>query len=123
MKEDLKCMPRVYPSNIKMINPRCVYSTNMGVCLYGGLRYSAQNRIILCRIILPLVACVALPYSSTFSHKLHDFQKASLNIKFMFSLYLQPLSENSLILRRIRGGITINVLRYSRKVPLIVGRF
>jgi hypothetical protein len=36
------------------------------------------------RIILPSVACLAVPYFSTLSHKRHDCRKKFLNIKCVF---------------------------------------
>ena len=51
--------------------------------------------------IFSSVACPALHYFSTLSHKLHDFRKKKLlNIKCVFRFSLQPLSETFIILRR-----------------------
>ena len=48
----------------------------MSACLYSCLSYTAfKSHFFLRRIILPSVACLALPYSSTLSHKWHDFRK------------------------------------------------
>jgi hypothetical protein len=49
-----------------------------------------QHAMHMHSIILPYVACLALQYFSTLSHKLHDF---------LFSL--QVMSETFIILRRI----------------------
>jgi hypothetical protein len=72
--------------------------------------------------ILSSVACLAVPYFSTLSHKRHDCRKIywTLNV-FWFSLQL--LSETFVILRRIQRDITINVHRPSREVPVIRVRF
>jgi hypothetical protein len=75
------------------------------------------------RIILSSVACLALPYFSTLSHKRHDFRKKFLNTKCVFWFFLQPLSQTFLILRRIQRDIIIKVHRSSCKVPVIIVRF
>jgi hypothetical protein len=63
------------------------------------------------RIILPSVACLAVSYFSTLSHKQHDFRgKKLVNIKCVFWFYLKLLSENFLILRIIERDV-INVHR------------
>ena len=46
-----------------------------------------------------------------------------LNIKCVFRFVLQILSEIFLILRRIQGGIIVNVHRFSCKVPIILVNF
>jgi hypothetical protein len=76
------------------------------------------------RIILSPVACPAVPYFSTLSHKRHDFQekKKLFNMKCVFWFSLQLLSETFLILRKIQRDI-INVHRSSPKVPVILVRF
>jgi hypothetical protein len=75
------------------------------------------------RIVLLSVVCLALPYFSTLSHKLHDFGKKFLNIKYVFWFFLQLLSETFLILRRIQRDIIINVHRSLCKVPLLLSDF
>jgi hypothetical protein len=76
------------------------------------------------RIILSSVACLAVQYFSTLSHKRHDFRgKKVLNIKCVFWFSLQLLSETFLILRRIQRDIIINVHRSSCKVPLLLWDF
>jgi hypothetical protein len=76
------------------------------------------------RIILSSVACPAVLHFSTLSHKRYGFwKKKLLNIKFVFFYSLQFLSETFIILRRIQLDITINVHRFSCKVPVIVFRF
>jgi hypothetical protein len=75
------------------------------------------------RIILSSVACLAVPFFPTLSHKRHDFQKKPLNIKCAFRFFLQLLSETFLILRRIQRGATVNACVSSSKVPVILVRF
>jgi hypothetical protein len=57
------------------------------------------------RIILSSVACLALPYFSTLSHKRHDFRGGGnvIEHKICVCLFLlQPLSETFLFLRIIQ---------------------
>jgi hypothetical protein len=64
------------------------------------------------RTQLASVACLALQYFSTLSHKRNDFRKKTL--------FPTNLSEIFLILRRIQRDIFINVQRTSFKVPVIL---
>jgi hypothetical protein len=62
------------------------------------------------RIMSSSVACPALPYFYTLSHKRHDFRGKKLpNIKSVFWFSLQMWSETFLILRRTELDIAINV--------------
>jgi hypothetical protein len=50
-----------------------------------------QNTMCMHHIIFSSVACLALPYISTISHKWHDFQKKLLNVKCVFWFPLQHI--------------------------------
>jgi hypothetical protein len=66
---------------------------------------------LLRRIILSSVACLALLYFYTLSHKRHDFhKKCFLNIKCVLT-FSTTSSEVLLILRRIQGNTIINLHR------------
>jgi hypothetical protein len=82
-----------------------------------------QHAMCMHHIILSSVACLALPYISTLSHKWHDFQKKLLNVRCVFWFPLQHLSETFLILRRSHWGSIINGHMLSCKVPVILVRF
>jgi hypothetical protein len=71
------------------------------------------------RIILSSVACLALPYFSTLSHKRHDFQKK--NIEHNACILIRSTTFH--ILKIIARDIIINVHRCSRKAPVILVRF
>jgi hypothetical protein len=75
------------------------------------------------RIILSSVACLALPYLDTLSHKRHDFWEKLSNPKCVFLFSPRLLPETFLILRRIQRDIIISVDRLSCKVPVILLRF
>jgi hypothetical protein len=73
--------------------------------------------------LLSFVACPALQYFSTLSHKRHDFRKRKLlNLKCVFSFSLRSLSETFLMLRRTERDMTINVYWCSCKVPVVFVR-
>jgi hypothetical protein len=79
-----------------------------------------QHAMRMRRIVLTSVACPAVPYFSTLSHKRHDFRGKGLNIKCVFWFSLQLLSQTFLIPRRHQRDITINVHRSSCTVPVIL---
>jgi hypothetical protein len=64
----------------------------------------------MCRIILSTVACLAVTYFSTLSHKRNDFRKNITEDKMCVLIFSTNMSENFLILRRIQRDIIINVL-------------
>ena len=76
---------------------------------------------------LSSVACLALPYFSTLSHKVNYSHGGAggnyLTSNVCFDFLYNILSETFFILTRIRRYIIINVLRYSCKVPVILVRF
>jgi hypothetical protein len=59
------------------------------------------------------VACLALPYFSTLSHKWHDFWKKVIEHKMCVLIFSTTLPETFLILRRIEQDIIINARRSS----------
>jgi hypothetical protein len=74
-------------------------------------------------IILPSVACLALPYFSTLSHNQHDFREKVIERKVCALIFSAILLETFLILRRIERDIIINVHRPSRKLSGILVTF
>jgi hypothetical protein len=72
------------------------------------------------RIILLSVACPAVPYFPTLSHKRHGFRKNVIEHKICVLIFSKLLSETFLILRRIQLDITINVFRSSCHVHVIL---
>jgi hypothetical protein len=75
------------------------------------------------RIILSSMACLALPYFSTLSHKRHGFRKNVIEHKMCVLILSTKLSETFLTLRRIARDIIITVQSSSCKVPVILVRF
>ena len=92
----------------------------VGVCLRAGsFTYPACNAYVPC-CHCGLSGVIEI---STLPHKRHDFREKFLNIKFVFLLYVQILSETFLILRRIKRDIIIKVLAFPSEVPIILVRF
>ena len=83
-----------------------------------------QHARRMCRIILPSVACLTVPYFTTLSYTRQDFREGKMvNKKCVFLFHLQLSSEIFLILRRTERDAVINVQRSKRKVPTILVRF
>ena len=91
----------------------------MCVCVCPSVALVIQLAKQMCCITLSSLACPAIPYFSTLSHKWHYFGKILFNIKWVFWFYLQLLSETLLIQRSIQRDIIINVHRSLHKVPII----
>jgi hypothetical protein len=68
------------------------------------------------------VACLAVPYFSTLSHKVHDFQEKKVTERKMCFGFLYFCPKNFLILRRIQRDIINIVNRFSGEVPDILAR-
>jgi hypothetical protein len=75
------------------------------------------------RIILPSVACLAVPYFSTLSHKRRDFRITFTEHKMCVLIFCTTLSETFPILRRIQRDIIIHVHISSGKAPVTFVRF
>jgi hypothetical protein len=75
--------------------------------------------------ILPTVACPAVQYFSTLSHKLHDFGGGGelLNSKYVFLFPIQLLCETFLILRTERDMIKRMSSGLHVKYPLFLSDF
>jgi len=82
-----------------------------------------QHAKCMSHVILSSVACLALQYFSTLSHKWHDFQKKVTEYKMCVLIVPTTLSETFLILNRNQPDTIINVNRPSHKVPIITVRF
>jgi len=93
----------------------------MCVCVSVGLFSHHAKRMP--RIILWSVACPALPYIFTLSHKWHDFRKKYYSTQNVCFDFLYIFCENFLFLRRIQRDAILNVHRSSCKVPILLVRF
>ena len=100
-----KCCCHARATNVK-------YSACVSGLSYPACKLHAPYYIIICDL-----SC-----STTFFTLFHNtiFWKTLLNIKRVFWLSLQPLSETSLILRRFWWDIITNVHMSSHTVPIIV---
>ena len=78
-------------------------------CVFVAL--GIQHAKCMRRIILSSVACPAVQYFSTLSHKQQDFrgEKKLLNIKCMLQVSLKLLSETFFIIRRTERDVIKNV--------------
>jgi hypothetical protein len=74
------------------------------------------------RIILSSVACLAVPYFSTLSHKPAQFSRKFIGHKMCVLVFSTTLSKTYLILRRIERGVIINEYRSLGKVPVTLVR-
>jgi len=89
----------------------CVCVCVCVVCV--ALEIQHAKRVL--HIILPSVACPALPNYSTLPHKEYDFRrkKKLFDIKCALLFALQLVSETYFTLRRIQRNIVINLRKYS----------
>jgi len=69
--------------------------------------------------ILSSVACPAVQYFSTLSHKRHDFRKTVTEHKMCILIFSTILSETFLILRRSERQLIATVHTFPSKVPVI----
>jgi hypothetical protein len=109
---------------------RCVCITIVAVEKQTSITHSEflsvalviQHAMCMPHIILSSVACLALPYFSTLSHKRHNFPKKVMEYKMCVLVFLQLLSETFLILK-IQRDIIINFHKSSCKVSIMLVRF
>ena len=73
--------------------------------------------------ILSSVACSALQYFSTVSHKRHDFREKKINIKIPVLIFSTTSASNISILRRNERDVIINVNWFTCKVPVLLVQF
>jgi len=75
-------------------------------------------------IFLSFVACPSVPYSSTLSHKRHDFRKNSIVHKMYVLIFSRILSEEFLIIRRNERDVIKKMYTGLRvKYPLFLSDF
>jgi len=99
-KRNIKARSRNHYCREKTI--RITYSQCVSVTLV--IKHAKRMRLI----ILSSVACLALPYFATLSHKEHDCRKRVTGYKICV-FCLEILSENFLILRTIQRDIVTNI--------------
>ena len=83
-----------------------------------------QHAMHMRHVILPSVACPALPYFSALSHKTHDFRgKKVIEHKMCLDFLHSFLSLACPVLRRIKPHIITRVCRSSCKVSPLLSHF
>jgi hypothetical protein len=115
-KQDRECMCK---RKLRRVREIIAAVEKQNLLLILGVLLRRQR---VCVIILSL-ACLALPYFSTLSHKGYDFRKNFVEHKMCVLIFSTTLSEKFLILRIIQRDIIINVRRSSCKVPLLLSDF
>jgi hypothetical protein len=83
-----------------------------------------QHAMRMHHIILPSVACPAVPYFSTLCHKIHEnISKKVIEHKMCVSIFSTSLATPFSTLRRIERDMVINVHSIYVKYPLFVSDF
>ena len=73
--------------------------------------------------LLSSVACPALQYFFTLSHKWHDFRNQGIEHKMCVRFYIALWSETFLIIKRAERDTVKIVYRSSCRLPVILVRF
>jgi hypothetical protein len=97
------------------VQPLLQWQCKIALVIYHAMRMRC--------IILTSVACLAVPYLSTLSHKRHGFRENVTEQKMCVLIFSTILSQIFLILRRIQRDIVINLNRSSSTVPVVLARF
>jgi len=107
---------RVHPTIFDFENPYAFHILSVSLALL--MQHARLPR----RIILSIVACLAVLYFSTLSHKRQDFrEKKCIEIKVRVLIFFTTfVVSNTSIPRSTERDIVINVHRSSRKVLIIV---
>ena len=91
------------------------------VCMNSCFSYPACNSYLLCAV-LSYVACLAVPYFITSSHKRYDFREKKLvDIKLVL-IFKTTFIKTFIILRKIQRHAIITIYRSSCIVPVILVR-
>jgi hypothetical protein len=90
-------------------------------CMFVSVTQHAEHTLC---VILSSMAWLAVPYFSKLSHTFMILWKRFIEHR-MYVLFfsLQILLETFLILRKIQWDTTINVCRFSCKIPINLNRF